>query len=812
MVKNLRTKSKLYRGSKPSLKTTYKTKTKNDFAQIKDTLDYFIGISTFQDDTLRTTGSGRVRDIYTLYAIYNGQLPEEYFHYVTNPLNSSKKEHTAYPARIRSYSIIRPNIDLLLGEYDGRPFNYTVTVNNPESINHMEEEIYQQVLSSLEQQFINNLNQQGVDTGQESKEVELPINIKAKRESTYKDQRAIDGQNGLTKIEGDLFVRETLKKLFKDWLIAGEIYTYKSVHHDDMVYERVSPLDLDYDKSPDTDYIEDGTWAVRRMYLNASDILDLFYDEISDDNLDSIDHNDTGNYFGNSYFDDLFYSTSRVEEDNRRNKMLLYHGCFKTYEKFGVLSYFDELGLLQEIEVPEDYKPEEGETVEWMWRNVVWEGYRLDIPNGDAKKKEEGGALYFRIQECPVQRNKMNHLSHCKLPYNGKRFSDTHAQNISILELGIPYEILYIILHYKAELNIAKSKGKIAVIDINNIPKKPGWDEEKFFYWADANGFALVDGNQIGANKAFNQYTVLDMDMFDHIAKLVDVMRYIKQEWDDLIGFTPQRKGQTQASETASGIDAARFQSAIISERIFSSFEDFTTRELRGLLDCSKLAWIDGKKSIFYSNDLRNIILNIDPATYIEADFGVFLSNSSEDIENMKVMKQQVTALASQGAPGSMLAEVLQSKNISKLKEVLKEAELAEMQKQQAIEQSSQDAELKKLEIEKQYQQIGFEFDYLLQDHKYNREKEIALIKGDIELNKEFATSDINNNNIADINEIDKRSVEREKLSNERTSKQRENQLKDKELNLKNKEIESKERIEKLKSVTALKNKTSGEA
>lgn len=802
---------KIYHGDKPLLKTSLKEKTEKDFLHSKNIIDYFIQSSFFQDET--TKNSGNYRDLYILYNTYNNHLPEEYFHYVTNPLNSSNKSNTAYPARIRPYTIIRPNVDLLLGEYDKRPFNYTVVVNNPESVTELEEQIYDQVLASLEQSFINNLNDEGINTGQPTQEVEPPAEIKAKAESTYKDQRAIQGQNALAKLEDDLYLKEIYNQCFKDWIIAGECYTYKNVHHSEVIYERVSPLDIDYDKSPDNEYVEDSSWVVRRMYLTAPDVVDMFYEEMTGKDIDNVEEEDASTYFSSTYFNTLFGNTYRQEEDLRRSKLDMYHVCWKSYEKIGILTYIDELGQIQEMEVPETYKPDKtkGESIEWIWVTQVWEGYRLDVPPGSEKPHSKASSQYFRIRPIPAQRNRLNWRSGCKMPYNGKRFSDIHARNISIVELGIPYEILYIILHYRLELTLAKSKGKIALLDINTIPNKKGWDEEKFLYWADANGFAFIDRNQIGADKSFNQYQALDMSMFDHIANLVEVMQFIKQEWDDVIGITRQRKGQVQASETASGVDAARFQSSVISERVFSRYEEFIQRELRGLLDCSKLAWIDGKKAIFYGSDMRNILLNIQPESFVETDFGVFTSNSSDDLENLKLMREQVTALASQGAPGSTLAEVVQARNISKLTEILKEAEMKELEKQQAIEQTTQEAELKKLEIEQQYQAIAHEFELALQNNEYDRKEGIELIKGDIELQKANATIDANNNDIPDINEVEKRAIEREKISSDQLSKQNEMQLKNKELELKNKEIDSKERIENKKAQVALKNKVVGE-
>ena len=207
-------------------------------------------------------------------------------------------------------------------------------------------------------------------------------------------------------------------------------------------------------------------------------------------------------------------------------------------------------------------------------------------------------------------------------------------------------------------------------------------------------------------------------------------MDYVKQEWDQLIGFTPQRKGQVAASETASGIDAARYQSSVISERLFSKFDEFIRRERAGLLDISKFLNLDGRRFMHYNDEMKAAMMEIDGPVYRETQYNITVSNSTEDLENLNVMKQQAAAFASQGSKPSVVAEVIQAKNISKLKATLKAMEREEMEKAEQMAGREQEAEMQKIEIEKQYKEIEFTFDQMLQDSKYEHEKEIEHIRG----------------------------------------------------------------------------------
>lgn len=731
------TRTKPYTGGKPLLRVSEKIKKQKDFDHTKDVIDFFIESTYFQDQY--TSNQGNYRDLYILYDAYNNNIPEEYFHYVTNPLNSSKQEKVSYPARIRPYNILRPNIDLLLGEFDKRPKNYTVTVNDPESINNMEEALYEVVAGNLQQQFINSLNEMGVETNMPTEEVEPPAKVKNKFLSNYRDERAIWAQVNLDEMDDELQVDEQLARMFKDYVIAGETYSYKGIRHDRGIYERVSPMDVDFDKSPDNEYVEDASWVVRRKYMTPADVVSMFYDELDTDEMDHLEDQDATLPFSSSYFNTLFGNTARIEEDLRRTKIPVYHVTWKYYRKIGFLTYTDEYGEEQEIEVPENYQVDKsrGESVEWNWVTTWWEGYRVDTPNisnapGDASSQFE--AIYAGIQEIPYQRNVLNDFSYCKGPYNGIRFSDTHSKNTSITELGMPYQILYIIMHYRLEMTIAKSKGKIALLDYNTIPKHKDMDEEKFFYWAEANGFGLIDRNQLGVDKSWNQYQVLDLSLYEHIANMIKVMEYIKQEWDQLIGFTPQRKGQVSASETASGIDAARYQSSVISERMFSKFDEFIRREREGLLDLSKFLNLDGRRAVHYTDDMQAQMIEIDGPRYRETEYNVHVTNSSTDLENLAVMKQQAAAFASQGAKPSLVAEVLQANNISKLKSILKSMEADELEKAQQMEATKAEQEQALKQVEANYKQIEHEFNMLLQEAKYDREENLEHIKGQYKL------------------------------------------------------------------------------
>ena len=80
--------------------------------------------------------NARRGNLTTLYDFYNGHILEEDYSYVLKPYGKARRN---FPSKIRNYPIIKPVVDLLLGEKAKRPLNYTVAVANADSVSIKEE-------------------------------------------------------------------------------------------------------------------------------------------------------------------------------------------------------------------------------------------------------------------------------------------------------------------------------------------------------------------------------------------------------------------------------------------------------------------------------------------------------------------------------------------------------------------------------------------------------------------------------------------------------------------------------------------------
>jgi hypothetical protein len=649
----------------------------------------FINRSSFSTSTKHT--------LQTYYEAYNGNLKESDYNYVVNPYNSESWAKKNFPARLRNYNIIKPVVDLMLGEKAKRPVAYQVVVRNADIQTRFDAYRKEKYKEYLEQTFINEMNKGGMETNIPSEEQAAPDEYMSMVLSNYRDSRAIVGQEVLNYLFDWLSLEDKFQLGFLDWLVTGEVYTYKDVLMNDIEYDIVSPLDLDFEKSPDVEFIEDADWVVRRKIMSINDVIDKFYDVLTPQDIDRLEQ-PSGKYRdGYGGVQSLFINKPEDDESDRMVEVL--HVCWKSFSRVGILKYTDEFGNPQEMVVDETHKAEENETVEFYWVNEVWEGYQID------------GDIYVNFGPHKVQRNQMNNISDCKLPYNGRIYSNRHSDNISVVSIGLPYQILYNVFHYRLELSIAKNKDKIMLMEINTIPKGNGWDEEKFMYYADAMGFAFIDSTSEGKNRervTFNQYQVLDMSLGQYIAAQFQLLQAIKEEWEENVGITRQRKGNVMTSDGVGTTERAIFQSSVISEEMFRRYEAFLEKEYMGLIDVSKIAWREGKKMTYVTSDLRTALIEVDPSEYQEAEYGVFVKNSSKEQDKLQQMKQMALTFAQNGQQPSTIAQILDGANFSSIKKLLMEVEakqqqMQEAQAQQAQQMSQQQAQAaQQLQAEKQ--------------------------------------------------------------------------------------------------------------
>lgn len=706
-----------------------------------------------------------------LYRAAIGELDITEYSYFLNPWGNvvqDRPELQSYPAKMRNIPIIPEIFNKLIGEMRDRPLIKSVTVSNPDMMNKKRFEENEILKKHMQQVYINTLEELGYDTGEEAKPVEPIDSIMKRFSDNWVDSRVITGQEVLNFICDDLDIPEKFIEAFKNWVVTSCVYTIKDVIGDDVVYDVVNPSYVGFIKDDSTKFIEDAEAAmVIRRFTRAS-----FIDRYSEIIFNDPDYEEILDYFDkperhsvdNIYTADGYFTSSYQGADSFRftrdgnftwlgDTVEVGYINWTSEELVKVVAVPNAAGEYEQIDMPEDYQVDEaaGEyLVEEFWRTCKWEGYTVD------KNK-----FFFGCRQIPIQRNKLNRKSKCKNLINGRVKLLGNRRQLSIVELLMPFQHLYNIIHYKLMNILAKNKERLLVLPVGVLPKYEGWDIHTTMYHADATGILWVDESNEQAQIALNSIKSIDMSLGNIISETLGLLNAIKAQAESMVGMSPQRKGQVGNRDGASTTQLAQAQSYQISEDLFAEFEKFQENELNGLLDISRYAYINGKRASYVTSEGRLAILELEEGLgdFVNAEIGVRVKNASSEKKKMEKMEMMAETLASQKANPSMLATILQTETMNELVDKLAAIEEMERNYEAQNAQAQRDHEKAMSDASMKIEQDRLNLEYYKVDANNDTKKEVELIKADTTM----MGMDLDKNGVADSLQITQQALARDK-------------------------------------------------
>jgi hypothetical protein len=501
----------------------------------------------------------------TAYDLYNGIFKEEDLKYVTNPF----KVDDSFPAALQNFNIIRPKINLLLGEETKRPNNIMVFQTNEGAGEKQKEKMKAMLIEAILADVKKQISPEQVSEEEAAKkfddEVAKIVNYVS---SNYTNPAEIVAHSSLEFLRSSLRLDNETLKGFKDALIAGKEVLYTGIHNGDPVLERVNPLEFSHDNDPELDNIEDGDWATRHMRMTPTSIYDRFNDVMTESDLNKVlelveGKGGTGKRPESDFSRIEFKNVSNpvsIESENLQAAYIdVWHAVWRSFKKVGFLHYTNEFGESESDLVDESYKPMEDETIEWDWITEIWEGYKI------------GNDIYVGVQPLTYQSASIDNPNGAKLPYVGGSYSDTNSINRSLVDIMKPLAYMYIIIWYRLELALSRDKGKIINMDITQIPKSMNVDVNKWLHYLTALGINFINpyeegwdipGREGGRPASFNQIGAQDLTMTNVIANYIDLMNKIEEMLGELSGVTRQRQGTIASSELVGNVERSVVQSS----------------------------------------------------------------------------------------------------------------------------------------------------------------------------------------------------------------------------------------------------------
>lgn len=826
----IRVEDNLYNANFPQQKLPLK---KKDEQWQHDCVNYIIGEGNVVSGGMQKT---RFSELQTYYDLYNSIFDEKDFKRITNPFKVSD----GFPATPQDFNIIRPKVDLLIGEETKRPFNFRVVRTSQEATSDLmdqEKEMLIQYMMSAIMGRMSPEEQQQFQQQLQSGEIMPPEEIGKYMRRDYKDVIENTAYHSLMYIREKCGIDNEFIKGWKDGLIAGQEVYYVGVQNGDPYMERVNPVYFSFDQSPDLEFIEDASWCCRKMRLPVAEVYDRYHDKLSEKDLDKLNEMLTGrpsNDLGEKDPVDNFNHIQMHIYDNpvfdqkTRHNINVWHCCWKSFKKIKYVTFRDENGDAQIEIVDEFYKPVGTEIgIDEDWIVEVWEGYRA------------GSDLYFGIQPVAYQHISIDQPDSQKLPYCGAIYSNTNSKPRSLVSILKPLQYMYIVLWYRLELAIARDKGKVINMDITQIPKSMNITPDRWMHYLSSVGVNFINpyenqwgipGREGGKPAMFNQITSLDLTMSNVIAEYIQLMDKIEQLAGTLTGITEQRQGAISTSELVGNVERSVLQSSHITEPLFWVHNQCKKHVLTMLLNTAKGVWEEsGKKKLQYVFDNgERAFLAITKQFYYE-DMDVFVSDTSKDAENIAKLQQLIQPAMQNGASLLEAAEVLTNDNFNIIKQKLKDMQdrQDQLQQQQQEAQQQQAMQLQQMQNEAKEQELMLkEAEMDLQRYKIDADNQTKIAVAEISAYRGTENKDADMNGVPDVMELGKQALENQKIQMESYDRQYESKQKreienakiqlerDKmshETTLQKQKDDAAYKREELKAKTALKNPVSGE-
>ena len=826
----IRVEDNLYNASFPQQKLSIKKK--NERWQ-HDCVNYIIGEGNVVSGGMAKTKFGEIQ---TYYNLYNSIFDEKDFKRVTNPF----KVDDGFPATPQDFNIIRPKIDLLIGEETKRPLNFRVVRTSQEAVSELQEKskemLMQYIMASITARMGEEEKQQ-YEQQLASGEIMPPEQIAKYMDKDYKDVVENTAYHTLSYLREKLSLDNEFIKGWKDALIAGTEVYYIGVLNSEPYLERVNPLYFSYDKSPDLEFIEDGMWCCRKMHMPITEVYDRYYDKLEEKDLNKLEEMMTGrpaNDLGEKDAVDNFNHISMRIYDNplyeqrTRGCVNVWHCCWKSFKKIYYVTTQNDAGEVQVDIVDETYQPMGTEiSIEPDWIIEVWEGYRA------------GSDLYFGIQPLEYQHVSIDNPNSQKLPYTGAVYSNTNSKPRSLVSILKPLQYMYIVLWYRLELAIARDKGKVINMDITQIPKSMSITPDRWMHYLSSVGVNFINpyeegwnipGREGGKPAQFNQITALDLTMANVIGEYIQLMDKIERLAGTISGITEQRQGQITSSELVGSVERSVTQSSHITEPLFWVHNQCKRRALNMLLNTAKGAWEDtGKKKLSYIFDNgERAFLDIDKKFFYE-DMDVFVSDTSKDLENIQKLQQLIQPAMQNGASLLEAAEILTNDNFNIIKQKLKDMQTRQEQIQQQTQEqeAQQQQQLQQMQNDMREQELMLEEAKMdLERYKIDADNQTKIAVAEISAYRGTEEKDANMNGIPDPMEIAKDATAQRKIAEEQYTKRYEQrqkkEIEDNKIKLERERMKHETALqkqkddaalerEKIKAATARANKVVGE-
>lgn len=625
--------------------------------------------------------SERMKD-FDNYQITDGIFDRKTFEYVT------KAYGLTAPARLVTYNIILPKLDLLAGELMSQELQFTTNVINREAVRRKNEKKVSAAAEMLMRPIRREM-EKALGTTLKDEEIgeAMPPDLETFKNMKFRDHVEDWVNVGLKDLIKRFRLKHTFKDGFYDLNISRKSFYRVFIKDKFPFVEHLDPRDVIIDVDVRSEDTEKGKFAGIDKYYTLNTILDMLpdLDKKKVDRLEEIegmeeqfflDANSNGRYYITD--EDSGLKIRVVYMQWRALRMVKYRVSPNSYDP--TTPYYKM--------VKDDYVPKKGEKIISKPMDDIWECYLI------------GNEIVHGLRRMPDQVRYEENYAKTDLDIIGIRprvFAGTGTSTVDALK---NIQSLYNITMYHIELAMARSGGRAMVYDVAQKPK--GYSLTDVIHHAKNSGLIVINSQQEGfQTNGFNQFQQVDFSIGNSITGLINLKMLLEDLADKITGISAARAGINKSGDLVGVNERNVMQSSLITLPLFEAHYKLVGKVLNRLAALMKTAYADQEMMANLFGDLAMSLPKMDKSISLD-EVSVYVENNGKEIQDRNNMYMALQQAASSSGLEGLLAvtKALRAESASEIERILETA----MNEARDLQQSTEE---RKMAIQEQANEIG---------------------------------------------------------------------------------------------------------
>jgi hypothetical protein len=513
------------------------------------------------------------------------------------------------------------------------------------------------------------------------------------------------------------------------------------------------------------------------------------------------------------------------------NMLRVTQAYWKSQRMLGHLTKISENGKVTSLIIDESYKVTDkpvynntliknknkatlifGEHIEWIWNNQVWGGIKIgpNQPTFQGSNNSSGvNPIYLGINQNQIKPLKFqfkgdHSVYGCKLPVEGRVFSDRNVKSTALVDLMKPFQIGFNLVNNQIADILVDELGTVILLDQNALPQhslNEDWGKGNYAKaYTAMKDFSILPLDTSISNTEnalnFQHFQQLDLSQTQRLLSRVQLANHFKQEAFAVVGVTPQRMGQQIGqTNTATGVEQAVAGSYAQTEMYFVQHSDHLMPRVHQMRTDLAQFYQSTKPSIrlqHMTSDDERVNFEINGTDLLLKDINVYCTTKASHRNILTKLQEMAVNNNTTGASIYDLGMLMQADSLGTLNTALKASENKQMKQRQ--EQMAHDEKLKQMEVDKAVKEKQMALDHdSIENEKKNRKD---ILVAEIRAAGFGAMQDIDKNNMSDFRDAmddmktsaeyqDSVNIQQQKENNRVVQDSAKNQIKREEMALK---------------------------